>query len=86
MKETILVAEGAHKYWLGITDENEEGKYQYSSDDTFVEMDMPWFTEGGEPSGRGQNCVYGFARNSKWFDYRCSRSRVYSICELPPEL
>ena len=86
MKESILVAEGAHKYWLGITDENEEGIYQYSSDDAFVTMDEPWYTEGGQPSGRGQNCVYGFARNLKWFDYRCSRSRVYSICELPAEL
>ena len=60
-----------------------------SSDDHFVKEELlnkSWFNEGGasEPNGgKGQNCVYAFARNLKWFDFRCSRSRVYSICELP---
>jgi len=86
---TVEVAGGTFNYWLGITDENEEGIFQYSSDDHFVKEELlnkSWFNEGGssEPNGgKGQNCVYAFARNLKWFDFRCSRSRVYSICELP---
>jgi len=86
---TVEVAGGTFNYWLGITDENEEGVFQYSSDDNFVKEELlnkSWFNEGGasEPNGgKGQNCVYAFARNLKWFDFRCSRSRVYSICELP---
>ena len=37
-----------------------------------------------EPNGgKGANCVYAFSKNNRWFDFRCARSRVYSICELP---
>ena len=43
-------------------------------------------TEGRrkEPNGgKDASCVYAFAKNNKWFDFRCRRSTVYSICELP---
>jgi len=80
-------------FWLGITDEDEEGKFKYQSDDKFVDENfgngkpaMPWFADGRikEPNGgKGANCVYAFSKNNRWFDFRCARSRVYSICELP---
>ena len=72
----ILASSG---YWMGATDEAEEGSYVWSTSGREVTF---FYWEGGQP-GPGattmqrQDCL---ALNSKWYDVECGLTRG-AICE-----
>ena len=75
-----------YKFWMLIRKGVKRHDYVFSLKLISIISKRFFITDGqiNEPNGgKGANCVYAFSKNNRWFDFRCNRSRVYSICELP---
>jgi hypothetical protein len=82
-----MTVEKTQWWWVGISDDNIEGKFQYDSNDEdfpFEHKKAPW--NQNEPNGAiTENCVIMHSNDPGTFiDVKCSDTR-YSICEFPSD-
>ena len=85
--KTAMTVEKTQWWWVGISDANIEGKFQYDSTDEdfpFEHKKAPW--NQNEPNGATtENCVIMHPNDPGTFiDVKCSDAR-YSICEFPSD-
>ena len=75
--------------WVGVTDEDTEGVFQYASSGVPVSNHMtpPWGSSELD-GGRSENCVMVHTKPTfslgfkKWMTYQCATSKYYmSVCE-----
>ncbi|XP_067682617.1 C-type lectin BfL-2-like [Haliotis asinina] len=82
-----LAVKHGKSFWLGGTDEQEEGTWLWTDNSSF--KSVWWDEEGGQPRGRvGQNCLLLYLHSwnavNKWHDEFCTSPRGY-ICQLHVE-
>ncbi len=68
-------------YWIGLTDENTEGEFVWTSNGSIAEY-TNW--ESGEPNGEMmEDCVNlnHEEQGRKWSDISCEESDLIALCE-----
>ena len=73
---------GTPNWWVGITDEENEGQFVFESDGTPISYSPTWYVNYGT-KGTIYNCILFSSEDGTvaWLDWPCSTSKYKSICE-----
>ncbi|XP_037804408.1 C-type lectin domain family 17, member A-like isoform X2 [Penaeus monodon] len=66
-------------YWIGATDQAEEGVWKFT-DGSLAPMGVPFWGPAEPNNGATYNCAFMQHNNNHyWYDFTCT-SKLYSIC------
>ena len=80
--DVIYTEMGRYGYWIGLTDEAEEGVWVWDDGEPLDASYSPW--ANGEPNNSGQpgpeNCV--ILQGGNWLDAKCSTTTQRLVCQV----
>jgi len=67
------------KYWIGISDQTNEGRFAYESSGALIKFDNWQYPD--QPDNDNADCAAVINNNAEWADENCTNSTYNYICE-----